>query len=65
MKIEIRNRTFGNNIVEANSIYLYDGDDNQYRVSLNKFGELEVQSTDGSLIICPNVSNEIKIKTKK
>lgn len=64
MKLVIRDRRVGDKVVEANSIYLYDGKDNQYRISLNKFGELEIQSTDGGLIVEPNVSNEITIKTK-
>ncbi len=64
MKLVIRDRRVGDKVVEANSIYLYDGKDNQYRISLNKFGELEIQSTDGGLSVEPNVSNEITIKTK-
>ena len=64
MKLVISDRRVGDKVIEANSIYLYDGEDNQYRISLNKFGELEIQSTDGGLSVEPNVSNEITIKTK-
>ena len=46
-------------------INVEDGEGNEYTVSLNKFGELEVNSHLGSMIILPSCGNEIVIKQKK
>lgn len=66
MKIEIINHQTGNQEVEApRGIYFYDSKGNQYRLFENKFGELEIQSTDGVLVFRPVVSNEVIIKTEQ
>lgn len=64
MKIEIVNYREGNSIIENESIYIYDEEGHQYRICLNKFGEIEIQASDGSLSIEPHVSNEIVLNTK-
>lgn len=65
MKIEIINHQTGNQEIEVSrGIYFYDSKGNQYRLFENKFGELEIQSTDGALVLRPVVSNEIIIKTE-
>lgn len=46
-------------------IKVEDGEGNEYTVSLNKFGELEVNSHFGSMIILPSCDNEIVIKQKR
>lgn len=52
--------------IEAKSgVEVYDGKGNIYLIRLNKFGELEINGTDGSLIIEPYMSNEIIIKTRE
>ena len=65
MKIEKINNSKENDIIEGNRFYVYDGEGCQYIISLNKFGELEIQASDGSVSILPRVSNEIVIKTNK
>lgn len=65
MKIEIVNHQTGNQEIEVSrGIYFYDSKDNQYRLFENKFGELEIRSIDGALVLRPVVSNEIIIKTE-
>lgn len=40
-------------------------DDNEYLIQLNSFGQLEITSFDGSILVNPQYSNEILIKTNK
>ena len=42
-----------------------DGEGHEYTVTLNKFGELEVDSCFGSMLIFPKCGNEIVIKQKE
>lgn len=42
-----------------------DGNDNEYLIQLNSFGELEITSFDGSILVNPQYSNQILIKTNK
>lgn len=66
MKVEIINHSEGNTQFETRSgAYLYDGAGRQYQVSLNKFGELELLSSDGGIQIEPQMSNHIIIKTRQ
>jgi hypothetical protein len=51
--------------VEVGHITIYNGDV-EYRISINKFNELQVQKQqygegEGAIIIKPSVSNEIRI----
>lgn len=52
---------------EIDQMYLliYDNDGNEYRVSTDKFGGLEIIATDGHLLIQPHQSNHITIITSK
>jgi hypothetical protein len=65
MKIEIINHRSENQIIEVGTIYVYDGEGNQYRMCLDKFGELMIQSSDSGFIIEPHVSDEIILKQTK
>lgn len=66
MEIEIISHSSDNEKKEArNGIYVYDGRGNQYRIYLDNFGDLTVNSVDGKLAIEPNVTNEIVVKTKQ
>lgn len=53
---EFNNSKYGLTIV--------DGNDNEYLIQLNSFGELEITSHDGKILINPRYSNQILIKTE-
>lgn len=66
MEIEIISHFSDNEKKETrNGIYVYDGRGNQYRIYLDNFGDLTINSVDGKLAIEPNVTNEIVVKTKQ
>ena len=48
--------------MDVRYLYIYDKDNKQFRLLLNKFGELEIQGSDGRFSIEPRVSNEIILK---
>lgn len=63
MKIQIINHQGDDDIVEArNGIRIYDGDSREFIISLNKFGELEINGSDGRIHVIPQCSNEIILK---
>ena len=63
MKIELIDHQNGDKEIMYNSIYVYDGENNQYRLRINDFGELEVQGSNGAIRIEPRNANEIILKT--
>ena len=44
-------------------IIVADSDENQYRISQDKFGGIEILAEDGPASIEPRVSNQLTIKT--
>lgn len=44
-------------------IEITDNDGNRYEIRPDKFGGIEIQTSDGSIAIEPHVSNDITIKT--
>lgn len=68
MKVEIVDHLNGNKEFEASDmsgIYIYDADGNQYHIRPDRFGGLEVSSTDDKLSIEPSYSNLIYLKIRK
>lgn len=45
-------------------IDIYDGKGNQYHINTNPFGELEITTHDGNILINPRYANQIIIKTE-
>lgn len=41
-----------------------DGNDNEYLIQLNSFGQLEITSFDGNILVNPRYLNQILIKTE-
>lgn len=65
MKAKIINHRSGDIEIEANNgIKVFDGSGNEFIVTLNEFGELEVNGVDGSLCVMPRYGNEVIIKQK-
>ena len=63
MKVQIINHRCDDTEMEvSNGIRVFDGSGNVFILSLNKFGELEVNGVDGSLCVMPQCANEIIIK---
>lgn len=63
MKIQIINHQGDDDIIEArNGIKICDGDSHEFIISLNKFGELEINGLDGRIHVIPQYSNEIILK---
>lgn len=63
MKVQIINHRGEDTTLEASSgIKVFDGQGNIFILRTNKFGELEINGSDGSLSIEPKYSNEIVIK---
>nr|DAY73301.1 MAG TPA: hypothetical protein [Caudoviricetes sp.] len=44
---------------------IYDGKDNKYVINVNPFGEIEITSSIGNLIVNPRYANQIIIKTEE
>ena len=63
MKVQIINHRCADAEMEVNNgIRVFDGSGNSFVLSLNKFGELEVNGVDGSICVMPQYANEIIIK---
>jgi hypothetical protein len=63
MKIQIINHRSDDIEMEVrNGIRIFDGNDKIFILSLNKFGELEINGADGALCVIPQCANEIIIK---
>lgn len=68
MKVEIIDHFNGHKEFEASDmsgIHVYDKDGNQYHIKIDRFGGLELSSTDNKLTIEPYCSNMIYIKTRE
>lgn len=66
MDIQIINHQGENNSIEAHSgIIIRDGEGHEFRIKINKFGELVVNGTDGKIFINPQYSNEIILVQKE
>lgn len=50
-------------VQSTNVVVVVDSDGNQYRISQNKFGGIEILAEDGPVSIEPRVSNQLAIKT--
>lgn len=46
-------------------VIIHDDKDNRYKLSIDKFGGIDIIALDGSLSIEPHVSNNVTIKTLK
>ena len=44
-------------------LYVYDNNGNEYAITANRFGGIEICANDGKISIEPSVSNLIIIKT--
>lgn len=63
MKIQIINHRCADAEMEvSNGVRVFDGNGNAYVLSLNKFGELEINGVDGCICVMPQCANEIIIK---
>lgn len=47
-----------------NGIYVYDGKGEEFRITLDQFGQLEIYSNHSNILVKPNVANHITIKTE-
>lgn len=64
MKFEYKDKDYKTvKVEETTRIVLQDVDGNRYRVTQNRFGEIEIMAEDGKLSIEPNVSNVVVLKT--
>lgn len=43
---------------------IVDGNNNEYLIQLNSFGQLEITSHGGNILVNPRYSNQILIKTE-
>jgi len=50
---------------QCDHIRILDNEGNEYRITCNKFGGIEILSEDGSVAIEPIVSNHFVIKRTK
>lgn len=65
MKVQIINHTEEQPIQETRSgVFVWNGKGDEFRISLNQFGELEINCSRKSILVKPNVSNEVVIKTE-
>lgn len=63
MKVQIINHRCADAEIEArNGIRVFDGKGNAFILSLNKFGEQEINGVDGSLYVTLQCVNKIIIK---
>lgn len=65
---KLRYKNENNELVEIEirpyrRIEITDNDDNHYEIKPDKFGGIEIISSDGSIAIEPRVSNQLIIKT--
>ena len=66
MNFEYTDKNYKTIVVdEVSKIVIHDKDGNRYRIVEDKLGGLEIMAEDGRLVIEPNVSNVIIIKTKE
>ena len=65
MKIQVIDYSNEQPITESkNGVYVWDGKGEEFRITLNQFGDLEIYSNHSNIIVKPNVANHITIKTE-
>lgn len=62
MKANIQNKDRSLSEIDTSRIYVYDGNGNEFEITLNNFGELSIIKSDSSIIIQPCVSNSLILK---
>jgi hypothetical protein len=55
--------TFEENTIHAKRIVIQDNDGNRYRIRPDITGGIEVMAEDGKMVIEPNMSNVVTLKT--
>lgn len=68
MKIQVINHSNEQPIQvvkDQNGIYVWDGNGEEYRISVNQFGDLEIYSSRANILVKPCVANHIVIKTER
>lgn len=65
MKIQVIDYSNEQPIIESkNGVYVWDGKGEEFRITLNQFGQLEIYSNHSNILVKPNVANHITIKTE-
>lgn len=66
MKYRVNDNRLDTPIQESGtaSISVYDKDGNEYRISVSRFGDIEINGCDGGFLIETNTSNLIYLHTK-
>lgn len=68
MRVEIVDHVNGNKVLEAkdsSGIIVNDGLNNQWEISVDKFGNLVVNNPFGRIAVIPRVSNEIILESRE
>jgi hypothetical protein len=63
MEIEVRENHQRDSETICKDVIIHDDKDNRYKLSIDKFGGIDIIALDGSLSIEPHVSNNVTIKT--
>lgn len=65
MKIQVIDYSNEQPVLESkNGVYVWDGNGEEFRITLNQFGQLEIYANHSNILVKPNVANHITIKTE-